>query len=357
MPSSRPLLWTQDDYAPELWTGVGVGPTLWTSPAKKSGLLPSSDGAALARAIEEARGINRQPDQPIPPRRTVTTPDADGHETLTDFQRLRHWSPAVTIKLISAALIREMSFSGTVATAPATLSVTNAVGNPSVIATLRRPTMDQLLTDAALGLKGAKSKKALRRAQADSIMAQATNLDVILLESLGRDPARHPSVYALLHVTLEVAASAAYLFKHLFAIPRPATLWGNIEPLIAAPGHASFPSGHAAQAYAAVEVLKPLLGTNAGSTPDALAASIAENRVIAGVHYPFDSEAGEALGRAVGAWVAGSATAGKLKMGSFNAPADRSAQFTQSADAPKPQVLLSTLWGMALTEIAAADKT
>jgi PAP2 superfamily len=357
MSTYRPLLWTRDDYAPELWTGVGITPTLWTSPSKKSSLLPSADGAAVARAIEEARSLNRQPNQPNPPVRTIKTPDADGHETLTDDQRIRYWSPAVTIVMVSSALTREMTFIATAATAPATLNVaSNAAGGVSTIATLRRPTMDELRGHATLGLQGTKAAKGMRKAQSDSIMAQATDLDVIILESLGRDRARHPSVYALLHVTLEVAAAAAYLFKHLFAIPRPATLWDNIEPLIAAPGHASFPSGHATQAYAAVEVLKQLLGANAGGNPDALAANIADNRVVAGVHYKFDSEAGEALGRAVGTWVAGCATGGKLKVGAFNATSDNKANITPSNDVPGSQALLATLWVMALAEIQAADK-
>jgi hypothetical protein len=45
-----------------------------------------------------------------------------------------------------------------------------------------------------------------------------------------------------------------------------------------------------------------------------------------------------------------------LKIGSFDAVSDRAAKIAPSADAPKPQALLSTLWIMALAEIVAADK-
>ena len=47
--------------------------------------------------------------------------------------------------------------------------------------------------------------------------------------------------------------------KHAFACPRPVEQSPQVQPLIPTPGHASWPSGHATEIYATVELLKMLL--------------------------------------------------------------------------------------------------
>jgi undecaprenyl-diphosphatase len=85
--------------------------------------------------------------------------------------------------------------------------------------------------------------------------------------------------------------------------PRPSASVPAADPLMGAGGW-SFPSGHAATAFAGAVALAYLWRRGAPFF-FLLAAAIAFSRVYVGVHYPGDVLAGGALGILVGlAWVA-----------------------------------------------------
>jgi membrane-associated phospholipid phosphatase len=99
--------------------------------------------------------------------------------------------------------------------------------------------------------------------------------------------------------------------KHHLACRRPDRLGAGVMPMITTPGHGSFPSAHAAEAFAVRTVLDGLLDhpdvvthyTEPGRRKELLkkqAERIAVNRTVAGMHYPIDTWAGAALGEAVG---------------------------------------------------------
>lgn len=75
----------------------------------------------------------------------------------------------------------------------------------------------------------------------------------------------------------------------------------RIEPMYRGtrhdPLHASYPSGHSTQAHAAALLLAECSGSNAAQRREMLdaAARIAQNREVAGLHYPSDSAAGKSL--------------------------------------------------------------
>jgi hypothetical protein len=105
-------------------------------------------------------------------------------------------------------------------------------------------------------------------------------------------------------------------------------------PMIPTPGHGSFPSAHATEAYAVLTVLEALV-KKWGSLADddsrlkvmrGLAERIAVNRTVAGVHFPVDSWAGAALGTAVGRAVLGRCGQ-TLDMPSFVYKADEASDF------------------------------
>jgi len=101
-----------------------------------------------------------------------------------------------------------------------------------------------------------------------------------------------PSILALL-----TSLAAAYVLKHLFAVPRPFLHFG-INPLVAASGY-SFPSGHST---AVSSVVLPLSRAFPKLSYLFVAVVIAVmfSRVYLGVHYLSDVLAGAALGLSAG---------------------------------------------------------
>lgn len=79
--------------------------------------------------------------------------------------------------------------------------------------------------------------------------------------------------------------------KQSFARVRPSHIDPEIETVIANPPHASYPSGHAAQAHMVALILSDFDPENAKHYKK-LAHDVAHRREIAGVHYPSDTKAG-----------------------------------------------------------------
>jgi acid phosphatase (class A) len=80
---------------------------------------------------------------------------------------------------------------------------------------------------------------------------------------------------------------------------RPYQVDPRIEKLGGDPGGSSFPSGHAASAYAAATVLAEAMPDRANEFYTA-AANVARSRVYLGVHFPGDVAAGARLGMKIG---------------------------------------------------------
>jgi hypothetical protein len=123
------------------------------------------------------------------------------------------------------------------------------------------------------------------------------------------DPARHPHTYLLLRVARRVGEHVVMCLKGWFAAPRPSQLCPAIEPMIDPPVTPSYPAGHALQAYLAsyllADCVRNLPGQNLPAVANVaypgsqgsgplfdLAWRISENRIVAGIHYPIDIEAG-----------------------------------------------------------------
>jgi PAP2 superfamily len=159
----------------------------------------------------------------------------------------------------------------------------------------------------------------LRSERATEIMAQIDPQYAFWSSIIYMHPDRTRRTFELVNMVLQFCVYVEMRFKHALACWRPVEYNAQVQPMITTPGHGSFPSGHATQAYAVAHVLKSLLGLNQPHTVieqlERQAARIATNRVVAGVHFPVDSMAGRMLGVALGEYFVGRCTGGKTLMG------------------------------------------
>ncbi len=116
------------------------------------------------------------------------------------------------------------------------------------------------------------------------------------LSSGGMPPFR---ALALIHMAIYDATIAAWDTKYIYNRPRPSRASAQIKPLVAIPDSPSYPCEHSVAAGAAATVLAYLFPQKADSI-EKLALEAGQSRLLAGVQYPSDVEAGLALGRKVG---------------------------------------------------------
>jgi membrane-associated phospholipid phosphatase len=117
----------------------------------------------------------------------------------------------------------------------------------------------------------------------------------LILTLVGGERGRHAAVRGMVSVGLTSLVVNAFV-KPVFRRRRPSRDGLPAMRVLARPPRStSFPSGHAASAFAFATGTAIELG--AGAAPIAtLAAGVAYSRVYAGVHYPSDVLAGAAIG-------------------------------------------------------------
>ena len=110
----------------------------------------------------------------------------------------------------------------------------------------------------------------------------------------------------LLQAVQEAAMVNVAQVKHIVDVARPVHLFPGAAPVVQTPQHSTIPSGHAAEGFTVAYVLSRLLGRTDAETVEGannifrMAARIATNRTVAGVHFPMDSMAGACLGLTLG---------------------------------------------------------
>lgn len=104
-----------------------------------------------------------------------------------------------------------------------------------------------------------------------------------------------PTTKALLqHVQMD-GSLAVFHAKKRFNRARPNQLEPRLRPAIPVPDHPAYPSTHALQGYLVARTLSLLFPEHRQDLM-AIGGQIGREREIAGVHYPSDSKAGQALG-------------------------------------------------------------
>ena len=159
----------------------------------------------------------------------------------------------------------------------------------------------------------------LREDRFPEILEQVDDLLSFYGAILQLDDSQRKWTIELLEAVVRLAILVEMPLKHGFRAPRPNLFSTRLQPPIQTPTHGSYPSGHATEAYAIATVLQALSGGAPAAKAVAdrallfqLAYRIAENRMVVGVHFPFDSVAGAVLGVTLGEWVVAAATGGKV---------------------------------------------
>ncbi|WP_172975866.1 phosphatase PAP2 family protein [Sulfitobacter sp. THAF37] len=239
-----------------------------------------------------------------------------------------------------------------------------------------------------------KSAAALRDERFDEIHVQQTDTLSFFGALMSLDDNRTPWTLMLLDAILRFGTYIEMPVKLHLSAARPNEMSGFVQPIIQPPSHASFPSGHSVEAFAVATVLHALSTDSSGNTPYSvesafapqqppteasllmrLAARIAENRTVAGVHFPADSFAGAAMGMAIGEYLvnalSGATSTGAYRLEtagiaaldfnfdslSFSGPqkAFDHAPGTVAVNAAIVSPLLRDIWARARAEMRVAD--
>ena len=208
------------------------------------------------------------------------------------------------------------------------------------------------------------------------ILSQANDFWPFFESVTGVQLAQAPAFGELLRATHEWVLSLLMLLKHNVAAHRPVQRSTLVMPLIATPGHGSLPSGHATVAAFTAELLRLLMyrsGPDARAQAlDRLARRIAFNRVVAGVHFPVDSQAGYALGQQLARTLSALAGNGadspralrpddvirarfrlqELAPGESSSDEETEPPARQLLAAPQPAPAVQALWAQAAADLA-----
>ena len=168
------------------------------------------------------------------------------------------------------------------------------IGSPAFQAAL--DTVRQAVRDRTAGQRRAARRWARRSA---SLIWAGIAADGLAQRGAGEAEAAR--TLAVLQAGFHDATVACFEAKYHYGFPRPSHVDPAIEPppLVGVPNFPAYPAGHGCAAGVAETVLAWAL-PEAADSAQAQAHEMAESRLWAGVHYPFDNRAGVALGRAVG---------------------------------------------------------
>ena len=120
----------------------------------------------------------------------------------------------------------------------------------------------------------------------------------VLQHGLAEREATH--VFALVSATMADAQIGCWDAKLTYWLIRPwkADPGIAVVPAVGMPNHPSYPSGHSCVSSSAAEVLSSFFPEERTQL-DAMVIEAGLSRMYAGIHYRFDIEAGQALGRSV----------------------------------------------------------
>lgn len=156
--------------------------------------------------------------------------------------------------------------------------------------------------------------KASGQERREQVLAQAHDAAVAIALALELDQFPSDAVLHLFDVLEFVLARAVFDAKRILNVERPAVIGQKygiaINEVLDRPNHTSLPSSHSAFAHALERLCVKCFGLDGAKKAylQDVAARIAKNRELAGLHTLLDSEAGKQIGYAVADFVFDSST-------------------------------------------------
>ncbi len=244
-------------------------------------------------------------------------------------QRFWRSAPTPRAEICFAQLFGNLCFSEANDGKGLALQVRSGAGDPRPLITLTRPGYD--VFKAHLG-EVQENDSRLRRDRAPEILTQLQPAEAVWSSITGLNGNRFPRTLELIDIALDVTVPVVYRFKQHFLCPRPFEYSSQIRPVVLTPSHDSWPSGHSTEAHVTARLLSILAaqcgdGTWAAATKERLfesALRIAQNRQVAGLHFPTDTSVGRVLGDTLARYVA-----------AVGDPANQAAVRAREFDAPK----------------------
>lgn len=123
---------------------------------------------------------------------------------------------------------------------------------------------------------------------------------VDLIRSSRVNTQRATTILATLNGAMMDALVACHETKYTYWVPRPSQADPTIKTIIGVPNHPAYPSNHSCLSTAAAQVLAHFF-PNDRAKLDGISKEAGVSRIYAGLHYRFDVDAGEAIGRKVAA--------------------------------------------------------
>ena len=155
--------------------------------------------------------------------------------------------------------------------------------------------------DEMLGIQAERTAAQVDRAQHDAKIGIFQ-----LTEALGApaelSAARLPRFVAFFDKVRDAEGAVVRSAKHSFDRKRPTEIEPRLKPVIDVPSSEAYPSGHATWAFAAAFVLADMVPEKRAAILTR-ATEFSNNRVVAGVHYRSDVEAGRICGSVLAAFL------------------------------------------------------
>jgi PAP2 superfamily len=123
------------------------------------------------------------------------------------------------------------------------------------------------------------------------IIQQDQNLQLSWMQLMMMEASTHPCTFLLMKLAARVGETLMMYYKRQFTRPRPSQVCPTLFPPVAVPAHGSYPAGHALIGQLTSLCLQEVV-PNRGPALLELARRAAFNRMIAGLHYQSDIDAG-----------------------------------------------------------------